>query len=140
MEAAEILNWLPHREPFMLIDRITEMKAGEQATAIKCISFNEPFLAGHFPGNPIVPGVIMLEALAQLCCVLAFKTLGKYEGQPVYLMGFNEARFRRMVKPGDVLTLHGSIKKTRKTLWVFSATAKVGDEIAVETEIMAGIG
>ena len=139
MGPQDVLNWLPHRYPFLLLDRVTHIEAGKQATGIKCVTHNEPFFPGHFPGNPVMPGVLMLEALAQLSCVLTFWTAGAYKGQKVYLIGFDDTRFRRMVVPGDVLDMRTEVRRTRRHVWKYDAKAFVDGELAVESHITAGL-
>lgn len=131
---------LPHRAPFLFVERILELTPGESAVGEQVFDKDEPFFKGHFPGNPVVPGVLMVEALAQLCCVLATGTLDDYSGQSVYLLAVNDTRFRRMVRPDETLTLYSKIIKHRRNMWFFKAKAYVGDELAVETSIKAALG
>ena len=138
VQGAELLNWLPHRYPFLLIDKVFDVVPGVEAKGLKAVTFNEPFFPGHFPNKPVMPGVLQLESLAQLCCVLAFKTKGTYNGENVYLVGFNKVRYRRVVEPGDLLSMHAKVAKSRKNLWIFDCQAKVGDDVAVDAEILAG--
>ena len=140
MTPEEIQQFLPHRYPFLFVDGVTEVEPGEKAIGYKLVSFNEPFFQGHFPNRPVMPGVIMLEALAQLSCILAFKTKGSYTGQDVYLAGFDKVRFRRIVGPGDHLKMTTAIKKQKRNIWVFEVRAEVDGQKAVEAELMAGIG
>jgi 3-hydroxyacyl-[acyl-carrier-protein] dehydratase len=134
---------LPHRYPFLLIDRVTDYTIGEEITGYKNVTFNEPFFQGHFPGLPVMPGVLILEALAQSTGLLAFKTRAEESGiserpeDEVYLfVSMDNVRFRRQVEPGDQLTLHAKLLKRKRGMWKFQCVASVGDEVAAEAEIM----
>lgn len=136
LNIAGILGHLPHRYPFLLVDRVLTIKPGETLTAVKNVSFNEPFFPGHFPGQPIMPGVLILEALAQATGILAFesypnKTLGMY-----YLVGVDKTRFKRPVVPGDQLLLQVHLLRYRRDIGVFDCAAKVADQLAVSAELM----
>lgn len=139
MDINEIMRELPHRYPFLLIDRVTEYVAGEYLVGYKNVSFNEPFFNGHFPEKPIMPGVLVIEALAQATGLLAFRSLGR-EGRKdnvlYYLVGVDKARFKRPVEPGDQLMLHVRVKTTRRGIWVFEAEAKVDGKVAASAELM----
>ena len=128
----EILEFLPHRHPFLLLDGVDEVVPGERIVGRKNVSANEPYLQGHFPDYPIMPGVLIVEALAQLCCVLAFKTSGRKptDGYLHYLAGLDGARFKRRVRPGDVLELRGAITSRRRQLMKFDCEAHVDGELA----------
>ena len=134
----QILDYLPHRYPFLLLDRVDELLPGERIRGRKNVSANEPFLQGHFPGRPIMPGVLVVEALAQLCCVLAFETRGRKpaEGYLHYLAGVDDARFKRPVRPGDVLELQGSIASERRQLMKFDCQAYVDGDLACSVKLM----
>ena len=134
----EILKLLPHRYPFILIDRVLDFEPQKSLTAIKNVSINEPFFTGHFPDNPIMPGVLILEALAQASVVFAFQTTKTMPSDGVlYLFaGINKARFKRMVRPGDQLQLDVELIKERKNLWKFLGKASVDGELACSAEIM----
>ena len=134
MTTQEIMEILPHRHPFLLIDTVEEVEPGVRAVAKKNVTFNEPFFAGHFPGNPVMPGVLIVEALAQTGAVAI---LGKDEnrGKTAYFASINSAKFKRKVVPGDILTLETEIIKVKGPIGVGKATAKVGDEIACIAEL-----
>jgi 3-hydroxyacyl-[acyl-carrier-protein] dehydratase len=129
----EIMRWLPHRYPFLLVDRIVDIMANESATGIKCVTASEPHFQGHFPTKPIMPGVLIIEAMAQTAAVLVIKSQ-KIDpaGKLVYFMSINDARFRRPVVPGD--TLHIEVKKLRHRdkVWKFEAKAKVDGKVVAE--------
>lgn len=129
---------LPHRYPFLLVDRVLELHAGESIVAIKNVSVNEPFFQGHFPQRPVMPGVLLLEALAQAGGLLAFETEGQApEGNLLfYLVGFDKARFKRPVEPGDQVQLEARILRRKRGIWVFEGQATVDGEAAAEAEIM----
>ena len=130
----EIMEIIPHRQPFLLIDTIEELEIGKKAVAKKCVTYNEPFFAGHFPEEPVMPGVLIVEALAQTGAVAI---LGKDEnrGKTAYFASINSAKFKRKVVPGDILTLETEIIKVKGPIGVGKATAKVGDEIACIAEL-----
>ena len=130
----QIKEILPHRSPLLLIDRVTNLVPGESAEAVKCVSGNEPFFQGHFPEKAVMPGVLILEALAQTGAVAI---LGKDEnrGKTAYFASINSAKFKRKVVPGDILTLETEIIKVKGPIGVGKATAKVGDEIACIAEL-----
>jgi len=137
----EILTYLPHRYPFLLIDRVVTLEPGRSVTALKNVTYNEPFFPGHFPHQPIFPGVLILEALAQAAAVLSFVTM---ERKPtpdsvVLYAGIDKARFKRPVVPGDQLLLEVSILRTMRHIWRYAATARVGDELAAEAELMCAL-
>lgn len=135
-----IMEALPHRYPFLLVDRIKEFVPGVSITAIKNVTMNESFFQGHFPGNPIMPGVLIIEALAQAGGVLAIMTEKEdTTDKLVYFTGIDKTRFRKPVVPGDQIELKLQVLKRRKTMWVFKGEAIVDGSLAVETEIMAAI-
>ena len=136
----EITNLLPHRYPFLLVDKIVEFEESKSILAIKNVSFNEPFFNGHFPGYPVMPGVLILEALAQASGLLVFKTPSLCPpNESLYLfVGIDKARFKKPVIPGDQLKLKVEMKKSRQGFAVFDALATVEDEIAASAELMCG--
>lgn len=138
MEITEIMNILPHRYPFLLIDRILELEPGKSARGLKNVSINEPFFAGHFPGHPIMPGVLIVEAMAQVGGVLAFKSAG-VANKAVYFMGIDNARFRKPVVPGDTVEFVLTVTKCRGVIWVFKGEAFVAGQLVAEAELMATI-
>ena len=133
-----VQNYLPHRYPFLLIDRITAIELGQSITALKNVSHNEPFFQGHFPHQPVMPGVLIIEAMAQATGVLSFKTTNTKpsDGENYFLAGVNEARFKRIVEPGDQLILHIELVRTRKDIGRFKCTAHVGEELACSAELL----
>ncbi len=133
----EITDILPHRYPFLLIDRIVEIEEGESIKAIKNVTMNEPFFPGHFPGHPVMPGVLIVEAMAQAGCFLALKSTGELD-TIFYFMGIDKARFRRQVIPGDTLELSLTVIKKRSSVWVFKGEARVDGELVASAELMAG--
>ena len=141
MDINEILHYLPHRYPFLLVDRILELDEGERVLALKNVTINEPFFPGHFPHRPVMPGVLILEALAQAAAVLSFKTEGEVpdENSVVYFAGIDKARFKRPVVPGDQLLLEVRIGRKMRNIWKYEAVARVGDELAAEAELMCAI-
>ena len=138
MNIHAILKQLPHRYPFLLVDKVVELERNARNLAVKNVTFNEPFFTGHFPGRPVMPGVLMLEALAQAAGLLAFDAMGQVpdENNIYYFVGIDSARFKRPVEPGDQLLLEASIDRIRGGIWKFKGVARVGDEIACEAELM----
>ena len=136
----QILAALPHRYPFLLVDRVVEIVPGERIHAVKCVTINEPFFQGHFPGEPVMPGVLQLEAMAQAGALLA-EELRPFDSAKriIYLLGFDAVRFRRVVAPGDKLDLHVKVLRRKGPIWKLSGEAKVDGEIAAEAEILATI-
>lgn len=136
----EILNILPHRYPFILIDKVIELKEKASITAVKNVTVNEPFFQGHFPGNPVFPGVLMLEAMAQATGVLAFKSNPDFEAGSLYLfVGIDKARFKRQVIPGDVMEISAKLLKTSRNMWKFSAEIHVDGELACAADLMGAM-
>jgi 3-hydroxyacyl-[acyl-carrier-protein] dehydratase len=138
MDIHEILQHLPHRYPFLLIDRVIDYKIGDYLIAIKNVSFNEPYFLGHFPVRPVMPGVLVVEAMAQATGVLSFKTA---KAQPdskslYYLAGIDNARFKNPVEPGDQLVIDVRLQKTARGVWKYAATAKVDNKIAATADLM----
>jgi 3-hydroxyacyl-[acyl-carrier-protein] dehydratase len=138
MDIHQILKQLPHRYPILLVDRVLEIEKGKSIKAIKNVTINEPFFNGHFPHRPVMPGVLMLEALAQAAALLAFDTLGMVPDDKTvyYFAGIDGARFKRPVEPGDQLILLVTLDRMKSGIFKFKAKAMVGDELAVEAELM----
>lgn len=134
----DIIKILPHRYPFLLVDKIIDIEENKSVTAIKNVTFNEPFFQGHFPGNPIMPGVLILEALAQAGATMIL-SLEENRGKTALFVGADNVKFRRMVVPGDVLILKSEILKYKFKFGVAKCIAKVGDEIACEAKISFAI-
>ena len=137
LDINEIMKTLPHRYPFLLVDRVKELELNKRIVAIKNVTINEPFFQGHFPGHPIMPGVLIIEAMAQVGGILAYKSEPDTEGKVVYFMGIDKAKFRRPVVPGDTLEFVLEVIKQRRNIWVFKAEAFVDGERAAEAEIKA---
>ena len=138
----EILKYLPHRFPFLLVDRVLESDGERKLTAIKNVTFNEPFFTGHFPQRPVMPGVLMLEALAQASGILIFQVLKELPGPDnwFYLAGMDKARFKRIVEPGDQLKLDVELIKTKAGIWKFQGVASVDGELACSAEVINAKG
>jgi 3-hydroxyacyl-[acyl-carrier-protein] dehydratase len=133
----EVMKYLPHRYPFLLVDRISDFVKGEKIVGVKNVTINEPFFQGHFPGHPIMPGVLIIEAMAQVGGIYAHLA-GEVEGDKVpYFVGIDQARFRRPVLPGDVLRLELGLTSLRRGIYTFSGQAFVGDKLAAEAELKA---
>jgi len=135
MDINEIMQYLPHRYPFLLVDRITDLQPGKSITGIKNVTFNEPFFQGHFPGQPIMPGVLIIEAMAQVAGIAAFSS--GMEGKAVYFMSIEKAKFRRPVVPGDQLRLEIKVLQQRGNVWKFSGAASVEGKLASEADFTA---
>ncbi|MCB1997896.1 MAG: 3-hydroxyacyl-ACP dehydratase FabZ [Rhodoferax sp.] len=138
LDIHKILKKLPHRYPMLLVDRVLEFEAHVRIKAIKNVTINEPFFAGHFPVRPVMPGVLMLEALAQTAALLSFESMGQEPGDDtvVYFVGIDGARFKRPVEPGDQLVLEATIERVRGGIHKYKARASVDGETAVESELM----
>ncbi len=138
MDIYEILEYLPHRYPFLLVDKVVDYKAGEYLIAVKNVSVNEPFFPGHFPQRPVFPGVLIMEALAQATGLLAFKTQGKKpDGSSLYYFaGIDNCRFKQPVQPGDQMFLEVKLLTTKRNIWKFSAEAKVDGKVVASAELM----
>lgn len=138
-DICEILKLLPHRYPFLLVDRVVDIDEGmTRLTAIKNVTYNEPFFPGHFPGLPTMPGVLQLEAMAQACGLLAIRKSGlrRGDGLILYFAGIDNCRFKRPVTPGDQLVFHIELDKHKRDLWKFKTRATVGDEVSCEAEML----
>lgn len=139
-DLTRILRILPHRAPFVLLDRVTEIEPRKSARALKCVTYNEPFFPGHFPGKPIFPGVLILEALAQLIGVLAYASEPFDSSQKImYFMGIDRARFRAPVVPGDRMELEVEVIQRKSNIWKCAGTAKVDEALCAEAELLAAI-
>lgn len=141
LDVRQILDCLPHRYPFLLVDRVVDYAAGEWLTAIKNVTINEPFFPGHFPGQPVMPGVLILEALAQATGILAYVS-GKAQPSArsvYYFVGIDKARFKKPVTPGDRLVLHVSLTRSIRGLWRFAAEAKVDETLVAQAELMTTV-
>ncbi len=138
MDIHQILKLLPHRYPFLLVDRVVELERGKHIQAIKNVTINEPFFTGHFPARPVMPGVLMLEAMAQSCALLSFETEGVSLGdnQVFYFVGIGGARCKRPVEQGEQLVLHAALDRARAGIYRFNCKAMVGEEVACEAAIM----
>lgn len=137
-DISRILANIPHRYPFLLVDRVKECSPGDEIVAIKNVTINEPFFPGHFPGHPVMPGVLILEALAQASLILGIaSTEEQPEDMLYYFVGIDKARFKRMVVPGDQLTLHAKLLKSRASMWKFATEARVDGQLACTAEMMA---
>jgi len=139
MDIAEIMQYLPHRPPFLLIDKVIAIELGKSLIAIKNVSMNEPFFVGHFPGRPVMPGVLILEALAQATAVLAYKSANERpsDGSLHLFAGIDNARFRRMVEPGDQLRLEVELQRYKQGIWKFSGSAFVGEELVCSADMLS---
>jgi 3-hydroxyacyl-[acyl-carrier-protein] dehydratase len=139
LDVEAILRLLPHRPPFLLVDRVTSWSANGQLTAIKAVTMNEPFFVGHFPGHPVMPGVLILEALAQACALLAILSLPPEDvkRKVTYLMGIDGARFRKPVVPGDRLELVVEVARQKGPVWKINGKALVDGQVVAEAEFMA---
>jgi len=139
MDIREILETIPHRYPMLLVDRVLECEPGKRLLALKNVSMNEPFFVGHFPHYPVMPGVLVIEALAQAAAILSFRTTGtKFDDKSVYYFaGIDEARFKRPVVPGDQLLLEVVLERHTRGLWKYSAQARVGDALAAEAKLLS---
>ena len=138
LDIHRILRKLPHRYPLLLVDRVIEFERDRRILALKNVTINEPFFGGHFPGRPVMPGVLMLEALAQTAALLSFESAGTEpdEDTVVYFVGIDGARFKRPVEPGDQLKLEAVVDRARGGIFKYRTRATVGDELAVEAELM----
>jgi beta-hydroxyacyl-ACP dehydratase FabZ len=137
----EIMKLLPHRYPFIMIDRILELTPGEKVVALKNVTINEPFFQGHFPGNPIMPGVLIVEAMGQAGAILAAKSLTREpHASLIYFMGMDKVKFRKPVTPGDQLIFKMQFLKQRRNVFKMSGTAYVDEKVVAEAELMATFG
>jgi len=141
IEIKEIMAMLPHAYPFLLVDRIVEIEPGKRAVGIKNVTYNEPFFPGHFPGRPIMPGVLIVEAMAQTAGVLVFNSLPEEERKKlVFFLGMDNVRFRKPVIPGDQLRMELEITRHRQSIWGFKGRALVDGNVVAEGDLLAMIG
>ena len=138
MDIHEILAHLPHRYPFVLIDRVISLKLGEEITALKNVTINEPYFPGHFPYHPVMPGVLIVEAMAQAAAILSFKTMGikPSDDSVYYFAGIDSARFKKPVSPGDQIILLVKIDRILKGIWKYTGIARVNDVVVAEAQMM----
>jgi 3-hydroxyacyl-[acyl-carrier-protein] dehydratase len=140
VDILEVMEMIPHRQPFLMLDRVEDIVIRQSATGIKNVTINEPFFLGHFPVRPVMPGVLIIEAMAQTAAVLVVETLGANAlGKLVYFMTIDNARFRKPVVPGDQLKLFVSVQRNRANVWKFSGEAKVGDTVVAQSTYSAMI-
>jgi 3-hydroxyacyl-[acyl-carrier-protein] dehydratase len=137
MDIHEVLEHLPHRYPFLLIDRVLEVVPNEKIVALKNVTMNEPFFPGHYPHHPVMPGVLVIEAMAQAAAILSFKTMGTLpsDDSVYYFVGIDNARFKRPVGPGDQLILKATVGMNRRGMWKFNCKAEVDGLVAAEAEL-----
>ena len=138
MDIRQILSQLPHRYPFLLVDKVLELESNTRIKAIKNVTFNEPYFMGHFPGRPVMPGVLILEALAQAASLLSFHSMDTVldDKTVVYFAGIDACRFKRVVEPGDQLLLDVTLDRMKAGIFKFSARALVGEQLAAEAQLM----
>jgi len=141
MDVHEVLRYLPHRYPFMLVDRVLDYVPGEYLVALKNVTFNEPYFVGHFPRRPVMPGVLIIEAMAQATGILAQLTAGVRvdERHLYYLVAVDNARFKRPVEPGDQLVLRAVYQRSMRGMWKFAAEARVGDQLVASADLMSAL-
>ena len=141
MDIKAVMEHLPHRYPFLLVDRVLELEPGRRILALKNVTINEPFFPGHFPHHPVMPGVMVIEAMAQAAAILAFKSGERLpdDNSVVYFLGIDEARFKSPVAPGDQLLLHARIERHLKGIWKFSTEARVGERLAAAANMMCAM-
>jgi 3-hydroxyacyl-[acyl-carrier-protein] dehydratase len=145
MDIQEIMRYLPHRYPFLLVDNILELTPGESIVGIKNVTYNEPFFGGHFPNFPVMPGVLIIEAMAQVAGIFGLNAVGLRAGAAdadtkIFFLSIDKARFRRPVRPGDKLHMTMTLLNHRRNIWKFSGRAEVDGVLACEAEMMASIG
>ena len=145
MDIQQIMNYLPHRYPFLLIDKILELNPGKGIVGIKNVTYNEPFFSGHFPNFPVMPGVLIIEAMAQVAGIFGLETSGLRAGDAdsdtkIFFMSIDKARFRKPVRPGDTLVMTLELLNHRRNIWKFSGKAEVDGVLVCQAEMMASIG
>jgi 3-hydroxyacyl-[acyl-carrier-protein] dehydratase len=138
MDIHQILQYLPHRYPFLLVDRVIEVVPGERITALKNVTMNEPFFPGHYPHHPVMPGVLVVEAMAQTAAILSFKTMGNMpdDNSVYYFVGIDGARFKKPVTPGDQLIMEVALKMNKRGMWKYAGVAKVDGQVVAEAELI----
>ncbi|MES2237654.1 MAG: 3-hydroxyacyl-ACP dehydratase FabZ [Pseudomonadota bacterium] len=141
MDIHQVLNYLPHRYPFLLIDRVLEVISGERISALKNVSINEPFFPGHYPHHPVMPGVLVIEAMAQAAAILSFKTLGQLpdDNSVYYFVGIDNARFKKPVSPGDQLLIDVKLLLNKRGIWKYSAIARVDGTTVAEADLICSV-
>ena len=141
MDINDIMQYIPHRYPFLLVDRVISIEPGKNIVAVKNVTINEPYFVGHFPNQPIMPGVMILEALAQASAILSFKSdnFKVNDDSVYYLVGIDNARFKKPVVVGDQLMLHATLMRHIKGFWKFTAQAKVGGDVVAEAELICAV-
>lgn len=141
MDINEILQYLPHRYPFLLVNRVLEIEEGKRILALKNVTMNEPFFPGHFPNHPVMPGVLIVEAMAQAAALLSFKTMGVKpdENSVVLFAGIDNVRFKRQVVPGDQLLFDVEILQGKRNIYKYKGVARIGEQIAAEAELMCAL-
>jgi len=138
-EIGDVLRMLPHRYPFLMVDRVTDIRGDDYGVGIKNVTFNEPCFQGHFPGNPVFPGVLIIEGMAQTAGVLCIARTASTQPKSVFFMTIDKAKFRKPVLPGDTIEFHMTKLKQRKTMWWYRGEAKVRGQIVAEAEVGAMI-
>ncbi|MFZ3037896.1 MAG: 3-hydroxyacyl-ACP dehydratase FabZ [Rugosibacter sp.] len=141
MDIHQVLNYLPHRYPFLLIDRVIEVIPHERIRALKNVSINEPFFPGHYPLHPVMPGVLVIEAMAQAAAILSFKTLGQLpdDSSVYYFVGIDNARFKKPVSAGDQLILDVQLNLNKRGIWKYTAVAQVADVVVAEASLICSV-
>ena len=137
LDINQIMNILPHRYPFLLVDKITAMEPGKKITGLKNVTMNEPFFPGHFPGHPVMPGVLIVEAMAQVAAILAYSSSDENRGKVTYFVGIDNTKFRKPVQPGDQLILELEVSGCRRGIWSFLGKAYVEGKLVTESELRA---
>lgn len=141
MDIHQVLSYLPHRYPFLLIDRVLEVIPGERISALKNVSINEPFFPGHYPHHPVMPGVLVIEAMAQAAAILSFKTLGQFpdDSSVYYFVGIDNARFKKPVSAGDQLLIDVKLQLNKRGIWKYSAVARVDGTTVAEADLICSV-
>lgn len=139
MDISEIMAMLPHRYPFLMLDRVVELEPGRRVVAVKNVSINEPQFQGHFPGQPVMPGVLMVEAIAQACGIMAMSANPAFRERPLYLLGLDKVRFRAPVRPGDQVRIEVTKTNEKRGIWFFEANLTVEGKTVVGGEVMATV-